>query len=146
MGTTYVEVQLDKRRRVEYTFNALSDVEDLLGHPLGVTLANVRSLSARDFRALLWGGLKAQDPDLSPEKVGDLIQAYVQKGEVMALRDLVDQALTRSGIFGRPERLEQEQADRAAAEARRRGNVDGGEAPPAPPAGVLESSSAASES
>jgi hypothetical protein len=81
MSTT---IKIDKVRHLRYTVNTRADIEAELGVPFHVPLGNMRRMSYRDARVLLWGGLKHEDPELRGKdgviKAGDLIDVWEKNG------------------------------------------------------------------
>jgi len=69
-----VILQLDKVRNLRYGMNALVTVEDLTGK--SITKLDLENISMKDLRTILYAGLYHEDKDLTPEKVGDLIDEY----------------------------------------------------------------------
>lgn len=67
----YVDVELDKPRRLRYDLNALAELEDRLGVPLD-QIADVR-LTIKNFRIMIWAGLIHEDPELTEEQVGAMV-------------------------------------------------------------------------
>jgi hypothetical protein len=67
----YVEVKLDKKRNLHYDMNALAEIEDALGVQLS-ELADVK-MTIKNIRAILWAGLIHEDPELTPQSVGALV-------------------------------------------------------------------------
>lgn len=76
----YVTVELDKPRRLRYGINALCMIEDILGKPL--TKLDTDNLSIKDMRTVIYCGLAGDDKELTPEKVGDLIDEYSSLEEI----------------------------------------------------------------
>lgn len=66
-----VKVQLDKVRNLRYTMNALAEIEDILGVPLG-EMGNIQ-MTMKNIRVILWAGLIHEDKELTLEQVGDMI-------------------------------------------------------------------------
>lgn len=69
----FVSIKLDKQRKLKFTFNALCELEDLLGKGLPELEGNIRF---KDLRALVWAGLLhefEEDAEWTPEKSGELI-------------------------------------------------------------------------
>lgn len=70
-----VPIQLGgKTRNLKYGFNALVDLEETLG----VSIQDMMKMFASgaklgDLRAILWAGMKHEEPGLTPEAVGDMI-------------------------------------------------------------------------
>lgn len=76
-----VEVQLDKKRNIRFTMNALAEVEDRLGFRLDEIEG--KKLSIKQIRSLLFCGLMHEDENLTEEMIGDMIDLgnikYVQE-------------------------------------------------------------------
>ena len=69
-----VTIELDKARNLRYGINALCTIEELLGKP--ITALDLSRVSIKDLRTILYAGLVHEDTDLTPEKVGSLIDDY----------------------------------------------------------------------
>ena len=67
----YVEIELDKKRKLRYDFNAMCELEDALGRSLQEM--NDKNVRMKDMRAMLWAGLIHEDPDLDIVEAGNLI-------------------------------------------------------------------------
>jgi hypothetical protein len=67
----YVDIQLDKARRLCFDFNAICELEDVMGKP--VTQLQENNVGFKEIRALLWAGLLHEDRDLTIEEAGALI-------------------------------------------------------------------------
>lgn len=67
-----VPVKLDKVRTLVLDFNALCKVEEVTG--VSMLVGQPAFSSMRMMRALVWAGLLHEDPTLSLEFVGQLIQ------------------------------------------------------------------------
>ena len=83
--------------RLRYTVNSLCAVEDRAGCPLDELID--RQFSAA--RLLLWGGLIECQPEITPDTVGDLIDASLASGR--RLEDIVDlcaEGLRDAGFIG----------------------------------------------
>lgn len=68
----FVEIELDKKRRLKFNMNALTELEDVLGMP--ITGLSDQKVGMKELRAMLWAGLLHDDPDLSLREAGDLIE------------------------------------------------------------------------
>ena len=75
-----VTIELDKIRNLRYGLNALVKVEELTGK--SITKLDLENISMKDLRTILFAGLYHEDNDLTPEKVGELIDDYSNIGEV----------------------------------------------------------------
>lgn len=67
----YVDIVLDKPRKLRFTTNAIAELEDVLGQP--ITKLDEESLGVKTLRALLWAGLLHENRDLTIEEAGDLM-------------------------------------------------------------------------
>jgi hypothetical protein len=63
-------VKLDKQRKLRFTFNAFCELEEVMDRPL-TELQN--GFKMKDLRALLWAGLLHEEPEMTIEQAGDLI-------------------------------------------------------------------------
>lgn len=66
-----VDIQLDKKRTLRYTLNALAELEDRLGVSVS-ELAKV-DLGMKQIRTFLWTGLLHEAPDITEQEVGNLV-------------------------------------------------------------------------
>lgn len=71
---SFYPIQLDKSRNLRYGMKALSLVEKKLGKP--VAKIDMNNLTMEDAAIMIWAGLAHEDPDLTPEKVMDLVDEY----------------------------------------------------------------------
>lgn len=67
-----ITIRLDRVRVLKYSFSALSQLEDALGVPLEDMDRKVSGL--KKIRALLWAGLRENDPMLELRDVDRLIE------------------------------------------------------------------------
>lgn len=89
-----IEIKLDKKRKLVFDFNALCKLEETTGKNAlrGETWSD---LSALDVRALLWGALLRDDPELTLDQVGEFVNfgnledvtAAIQKAFELAAAD-----------------------------------------------------------
>jgi hypothetical protein len=72
-----VPIQLGgKTRTLKYGFNALVDLEDTLGIPIqDLMKVFSRGAKLRDLRAILWVGLRQEEPGLTQDDVGNMIES-----------------------------------------------------------------------
>ena len=71
----YVEIALDKPRRLLLDFNAMSKFEDVTGKSFFEWTQNMSRMTAKEFRAFLWACLAHEDSELTVEQVGGMINA-----------------------------------------------------------------------
>ena len=75
-----------------FDFNALCDIETLIG-PLALVLTDpVKASSVTTVRAILWGGLKRKH-DVSIEQAGDIMSELVDKDGISGLSEKLGAAL-----------------------------------------------------
>lgn len=102
--TTPVFITLGgKERRLRYDINAAAEMEELLGgRSLLFILGNPASAGFSVLRTLLWGGLKHAEKGLTLQRVGLLMQEYLETGgSLETISEIIGQAVRRSGILGR---------------------------------------------
>ena len=86
-----------KNYRMEYTINALCQLEDQAG---GVALATLAVHKSNQFlRLMVWAALITHHPGLTLEEAGDLAAAYIQQaGRRGALEDLLNGLMQAAGL------------------------------------------------
>lgn len=78
------DLKLDRNRKVRMDLGALEDAEDLSGY--NFLARGFDGLSAKALKALVWASCKHEDPELTPEKVRELVHGgnFAEVVEVMA--------------------------------------------------------------
>jgi hypothetical protein len=89
MKTTTIE--LDKPRTLRYDLNALCAIEETTGKPLAEAVSS-NTFSA--MRVIIWAGLKHEDPALTVEAVGAMVDPALMN---VALAALVEALPNNSG-------------------------------------------------
>lgn len=69
-----VIIELDKPRTLRYGMNALAKIEDVTGK--SIMKLDLGHVGIKDLLAIVYAGLYHEDRELTPEKVGDLIDEY----------------------------------------------------------------------
>lgn len=77
----YTPIKLDKTRNLRYGMKAISLVEKQLGQP--IAKVDMDNLTMEASATLVWAGLVHEDPELTTDKVMDLIDDYSSIQEVM---------------------------------------------------------------
>ncbi|MBC9785502.1 hypothetical protein H1S01_13425 [Heliobacterium chlorum] len=76
----FVDIDLDRPRKLRYTLNALAEIEDKLG--VTVTKLSEVTLGIKSIRTFLWAGLIHEDANLNEKDVGSWVDfdniEYVQ--------------------------------------------------------------------
>ncbi len=107
-----VPVELDKPRRLRFDINALADLEETLGVGLGAMLQ--QHVGVRVLRAMLWAGLKWEDPGLTLQRAGKLLQDYLSGGgDLDTLAEKLIEALMASGLLGKGDNPNADEAEAA---------------------------------
>lgn len=65
------DLKLDRTRKVRIDLGALEDAEELSGHPF--LMRGFDGVGAKALKALVWASCKHEDPELTPEKVRELL-------------------------------------------------------------------------
>jgi len=81
-----VSINLDYERRIKYGHNALCEFENAMGKPIGASLTSEEQIGFSTIRALLWAGLLWEEPTLTLEQAGSLID-YVPEEEATEIHD-----------------------------------------------------------
>lgn len=72
MPRVKIPLRLDRDRTIILSFNALCRAEEVTG--VNFLMGEVTFSSVRIMRALVWAGLLHEDPILTLEQVGDMIE------------------------------------------------------------------------
>src|ERR1051325_413305 len=94
----YVNVNLDKQRKMEYDMNSMAELERVLDLPVMgeadsdtlLSRLNIRKGSILYARGLLWAGLLLHDPKITLQQAGALINIQ----NMQEVWDGIDKALT----------------------------------------------------
>ena len=91
-----------KERRLRYDINAAAEMEELMGgKSLLYVLGSPMAAGFSAIRVLLWGGLKHADKGLTLQRVGLLMQEYMEAGGNLGeLAERIGEALKNSKIIG----------------------------------------------
>lgn len=118
-GPVYITLG-GKERKLRYDINAAADMEELMGgKSLLYVLGNPMSAGFSAIRVLLWGGLKHAEKGLTLQRVGLMMQEYMEEGGSMeTLAGKICDAVRKSKIMGEETETEggSEEADAGEAE------------------------------
>ena len=91
-----------KERRLRYDINAAAEMEELMGgKSLLYVLGSPMAAGFSAIRVLLWGGLKHADKGLTLQRVGLMMQEYMEAGGNLGeLAERIGEALKNSKIIG----------------------------------------------
>lgn len=102
MATTVPITLAGKERSLKFDFNALADLDTAAP---GVLPGYISGLQAGfgAVRALIWAGLKHEEPRLKLTEAGALIEAELLSGEktLLDFLNLLNDALVASGLFSK---------------------------------------------
>ena len=101
-----------KERKLRYDINAAADMEELMGgKSLLYVLSNPIAAGFFAIRILLWGGLKHAEKGLTLQRVGLMMQEYLENGgSIEKLAEKLGDAVRKSKILGE-ERADEESED-----------------------------------
>ena len=68
-----VKIKLDKERSLRYDLNAMEKFEDVTGKSLADPKTLQENIRIKDMKALLWVGLLFEDPSLTLEQLGSMV-------------------------------------------------------------------------
>ena len=70
-------IKLDKVRNFKYGMKAINLIEKKYGKPI-MEIDGIEDgkITMEDYANLIWAGLAHEDPELTPEKVMDLVDEY----------------------------------------------------------------------
>jgi len=89
----YVDIELDKPRRLRYDLNALCELEDRFNKPIMELLKDVgQNMSIKLVRTLVWAGLIHEDKDLTEAQVGEMIDL----SNIIEVQEKLTEALSTS--------------------------------------------------
>jgi len=96
-----VRIELDRPRNLRFDINAFADAEALIGASvLDVLSTETGLLRFSVQRALIWAGLKHEDPSLTPQRVGAMMQIWLESGKPLAdLMKAVNDGILGSGLI-----------------------------------------------
>lgn len=96
-----IPITLDRERQLRLDFNALSDADEVAGKSVDAFFTG-SAVSLNAVRALLWAGLKAEEPRLTLRQTGELIQQRIESGEdnIQSLSTKIFEAINAAG-FGK---------------------------------------------
>lgn len=100
-GMVYFETVDGKQKQFRLDFNAIADLEALLGMGIG-SLVSDENVGFNIIRGFYWAGLKFKDRGLTVERAGNFVQSELNGGR--SFEDLmvpVTEAMIASGIIDR---------------------------------------------
>jgi len=107
-------IELDKPRTLRFTIDEVEALETRLGVGLDQLWQNKQRIVA--LVALLYHGLRHEDPTLTEKRIKRILQTVIDRGgDVAAINETVLEALFASGVYGRGmvETVEQVRQDKA---------------------------------
>lgn len=87
-----------KSYKLKYDFNAVADIEEKAGYGIG-KLISEEMIGFHFIRLFVWGGLRHQDPGLTPQRAGMIIKQLLEEGkELEDVSQLINDGLVAGGI------------------------------------------------
>lgn len=112
MALGYHRVTLDKERRLRFDFNALADVEAVLGAGVG-HIFKEENMGFNSLRALYWAALKWEDKGLTLDRTGKILQKVISEdiADMSQLGEYLTEAMYAGGIIKRKPEGEESEED-----------------------------------
>ena len=100
-GPVYITLS-GKERKLRYDINAAAEMEELMGgKSLLYVMSNPMAAGFAAIRILLWGGLKHAEKGLTLQRVGLMMQEYMEAGGSFGeLAGKIGDAIKASKIMG----------------------------------------------
>jgi hypothetical protein len=97
-----VTIELDRVRHIRYPWRSIVDAEKVAKKGL---LHILMSASVESIILLLWAGLVTEDPKLTLEQTGDLLEEYLSAGKSLeGIEEAIHEGLKTGGwLKERPE-------------------------------------------
>lgn len=94
------EVELGGRTwRVRYTYNSLADLEEKAGKGIS-KIFEADSIGLGLVRILIWAGLKSEEHGLTVDRVGNMIESYIEAGgDLASLTSIFAEAMQESAVM-----------------------------------------------
>lgn len=109
MPRPYIEIELDKTRRLRFRHNDLADLEVASGKGLAELMGG---MSFQAIRMLLSYGLRWKDTQMTPFRAGDLIDVWIENGGTLeSLTEKILDALRASGFLADKKAPEEPEGD-----------------------------------
>jgi hypothetical protein len=87
----FVPIKLDKPRNFKFSMKVISNIEEQFGKQLmEIPGMGNGQLTMKNYATVMCEGLKHEDPDLTPDKVMDLIDEY---SDIMTVSEAMWKAL-----------------------------------------------------
>jgi len=102
MSLDFVEIELDRPRKIRFSFSDLRTLETRLGNlPFQSILEMLSQMNLNALAATLAIGLRWDDKTISPSKVDALMDEYMKKHQtVVPVLEAIVKAFEVSGITG----------------------------------------------
>lgn len=108
MAKKFLPIIMDKTRNLHYGMVALMKLEKKLGKPFA-TMNFEREMTYEEIATILWAGMSHEDPELTPEKVAELIDEYSDiQTAVVAMSEAMQEAFGAKNARGTVETQDME--------------------------------------
>lgn len=102
-----IDIKADKNRTLRFTINSMIQVKRDKKKDFSVLLTELSKDDALDLellRYLYYVGLKWEDPDLTEEKVGEIMDVIIEESGIEGLAQYLSDAVSKAlGANGEPD-------------------------------------------
>src|SRR5687767_9729562 len=103
----FTPFEFDKPRRLRFDIQACTDLEAVLGRPLGEIIGQLHSLSITATCAAIWAGCKHEDPTLNIQGVKKRLEKFLNDGGTLkSVNDSLNAAIMDSTPLKTAEEVE----------------------------------------
>ena len=97
-----VFINLDRERELELDYNAICDIEAVLGMSVVLVFSDLKNVGFNTTRAMLWGALKTKNPQIDISRTGTLLGEYLKSGKDQTyILNKLTEAINASGLFAK---------------------------------------------
>ena len=98
----YVDLELDKPRRLRFDLRAIRDLEVAMGgKPIGEIVQELRQVGVTAIVSALWAGLKHEDTSLNQNLITKILEQHLETHSIRPVLKAIDDALNESGLLKR---------------------------------------------
>lgn len=94
-----IDIKADKNRTLRYTINSMIQVKRDKGKDFGRLVSDLvidNSFDLELLRYLYWLGLRWEDPELTEEQTGDILDIIITEQGIDKMVEYITEAITRA--------------------------------------------------
>lgn len=99
-----IPIELDRPRKLFLDLNAMAAYEEVSGRSIWDIQDDIQRMDIKTIRALLWAGLKRDDPELTLEQAGELVTFADLRSLVPKLGEMFSSAMGSEDVPADPEK------------------------------------------